>query len=324
MNYSFDIKDAEKYGVNEAIMINNFKFWIIKNYANNKHYYEGRTWTYNSMNALSELFPFWSVRQIRYTLESLIKQDVLITGNFNEDKRDRTLWYAFQNEEFWWKNTANAFGENDKTDLTKKAHSFDKKGKCIYGTDINTDINKTDNITPLPPKENSSLEAKKETLKAKENSNSNSNSNSQIKSPLDFGKAFEAIGHTCTKEQLEEEAVIAKNGITQLSPKANSAISKIQTVQLPLFINPITWSDWIKHRKEIGHPLKPTTIQKQLKQLSKWHEAGYDANEIIEQSIYNGYQGLFIPKNPPKNAKYGYQPDGSFIPNLEPFTPKVW
>lgn len=28
MNYSFDISIAEKYGVDEAIMIQNFVFWI--------------------------------------------------------------------------------------------------------------------------------------------------------------------------------------------------------------------------------------------------------------------------------------------------------
>ena len=98
MEYSFDIKVAEKYGVDEAIMIKNFQFWIMKNKASKKHSYDGRTWTYNSAEEYTIFFPFWSAKQIRRILSSLISQGIIITGNYNKVRYDQTLWYAFDDE----------------------------------------------------------------------------------------------------------------------------------------------------------------------------------------------------------------------------------
>ena len=59
MEYHFNIEYAKKYGVDEAIMIQNFVFWIMKNKANHTHQHEDRTWTYNTKKAFVALFPFW-------------------------------------------------------------------------------------------------------------------------------------------------------------------------------------------------------------------------------------------------------------------------
>jgi len=98
MNYSFDISIAKEYGVDEAIMIENFKFWIAKNKANGNNLAEGRTWTYNSISAFCRLFPFWTEKQIRRIIDSLISQNVLLTGRHGKNRWDRTIWYAFKDE----------------------------------------------------------------------------------------------------------------------------------------------------------------------------------------------------------------------------------
>ena len=98
MDYSFDIEVAKQYGVDEAIMIKNFQYWIIKNKANGINLFEGRTWTYNSVKSYTEIFPFWTHNQIDRILTSLRKQSILITGNFNKARYDRTRWYAFKDE----------------------------------------------------------------------------------------------------------------------------------------------------------------------------------------------------------------------------------
>ena len=41
MNYILNVEVAVKYGVDEAIMLENIVFWIRKNQANNKHFYDG-------------------------------------------------------------------------------------------------------------------------------------------------------------------------------------------------------------------------------------------------------------------------------------------
>ncbi len=94
MQHSFDVEIAQKYGILEAILLENIYYWIKKNEANNKHFYDGKYWTYNSRKAFAEIFPYASEKQIRTALEKLIKNGLIITGNYNQDGRDRTLWYS--------------------------------------------------------------------------------------------------------------------------------------------------------------------------------------------------------------------------------------
>lgn len=94
MDYHFNVNIATALDVDSAILIQNFYFWIKKNKANNKHFYDGNTWTYNSISALEELFPFWSRRQIERIINNLSAKGILIKGNYNENKYDRTTWYA--------------------------------------------------------------------------------------------------------------------------------------------------------------------------------------------------------------------------------------
>ena len=56
-----------------------------------------------------------------------------------------------------------------------------------------------------------------------------------------------------------------------------------------------TWNKWEQHRKEIKHKLTPETTTSQLKRLGK--ESEDVAVKIIEQSIENGWTGLFELKD---------------------------
>lgn len=98
MNYNFNVEIATKIGVDEAIMLNNFVYWLAKNKANNKNFFDGNYWTFNSVRAYSELFPFWKESQIKRILKSLIEQNVLVVGNYNQNAYDRTNWYSLSNE----------------------------------------------------------------------------------------------------------------------------------------------------------------------------------------------------------------------------------
>lgn len=98
MDYHFDLEHAKAYGVEEAIMLHNFIYWLRHNRANRKNLHEGRTWTYNTLEAFVELFPFWTVGQIRRILDSLISQGVIVKGNHNARAYDRTCWYSLADE----------------------------------------------------------------------------------------------------------------------------------------------------------------------------------------------------------------------------------
>jgi hypothetical protein len=95
MQHSFDISIANKYGVNVAIFLNNLAFWIQRNAANKKHYHDGRYWTYNSVEAYTELFPYWTYKQLRKIIDDCVANDLVVAANYNKSTYDRTKWYAF-------------------------------------------------------------------------------------------------------------------------------------------------------------------------------------------------------------------------------------
>jgi hypothetical protein len=150
MFYSFDSEIAKEYGVNEAIIIQNFIFWITKNKANQKHCYEveiegkkvNRTFTYNSIEAFTVLFPFWTTNQIRHILDKLIANKILVSGCFNKNKYDRTKWYAFMQEDKW-------ICENSQMKMGKIPNQVVKNPEPI--PDIKPDSN-TDTITDIDSK----------------------------------------------------------------------------------------------------------------------------------------------------------------------------
>ena len=129
VEYSFDVDHAVKYGVDEAIFLKNMIFWIKKNKANNRHFYDGHTWTYNSVKAYSELFPFWTYAKIRGIIDKLIKEGVIMKGNYNSNTYDRTMWYCIidksicENQQLHLLELANGSAENDKSYTYNKPDS---------------------------------------------------------------------------------------------------------------------------------------------------------------------------------------------------------
>lgn len=94
MPHCFEVELAEKYGILEALLLNYFKFWIQKNEANDVHFHDGFYWTYNSIKAFCDLFPYASTKMIRNALDHLEEEGLLMTGNFNKSPFDQTKWYA--------------------------------------------------------------------------------------------------------------------------------------------------------------------------------------------------------------------------------------
>lgn len=94
MEHHFNVEIAEKYGINAAILLNNISFWILKNQAEQRHFYDGRYWTYASKPGLVRQFPYLSQKQITYALDKLTDDGVLIVGNYNDSPLNHTKWYA--------------------------------------------------------------------------------------------------------------------------------------------------------------------------------------------------------------------------------------
>jgi hypothetical protein len=96
--HSFDPAHAAEFGVEAAIVIHSFTWWIDHNRANGRNQVDGRTWTYNSYSALAKLFPYLTYDQVRRTMERLVVKGVLVKAQHSLGNGKAENWYAFQDE----------------------------------------------------------------------------------------------------------------------------------------------------------------------------------------------------------------------------------
>jgi hypothetical protein len=131
IEHSFNVEVAMKIGVNAAILLKNIYFWCKHNKANNRHIHDGNAWTYNTIKAYKELFPYMGDKQIRNALGKLQDEGYIQIGNFNKAGYDRTLWYCVTEAgenllnrcDSSFAERANGFGE--------RANANDQKGEPI-------------------------------------------------------------------------------------------------------------------------------------------------------------------------------------------------
>ena len=90
--HSFDTEIAAQVGLNAAAIYQNVFFWTAKNMANQRHIHDDYVWTYNSVRALADLFPYLSSSQIKTAVAKLVDAGLVVEGNFNKSAYDRTKW----------------------------------------------------------------------------------------------------------------------------------------------------------------------------------------------------------------------------------------
>ena len=94
--HHFDVEDAMKYGVEKAVVLSNIRFWLNNN--KNKDLsavkYDGYYWMYNTAKDMSDVLPYFTQSKVQRLLKQLEDDGVLIVGNYNKVKYDRTKWYT--------------------------------------------------------------------------------------------------------------------------------------------------------------------------------------------------------------------------------------
>lgn len=140
MHHSFNVEIATEYGLVEAILLEHLHFWITKNEANRTNFHDGRYWTFNSIRAFNELYPYLTTKKINNALKHLESENLIVTGNFNKAQYDRTKWYSITEKAF------GLFGKSimpkGKMESPKRENGFNQKGEPIPDTNTvkNTDI----------------------------------------------------------------------------------------------------------------------------------------------------------------------------------------
>jgi len=155
LHHTFDADLAvELKSIDLAVLVHHFQFWIRHNAEMNMNFHDGRTWTFQSLQDIAAHFPYWSVDQVKRLIVKLVDAKILIKGNYNNSPYDRTVWYAFENEEKFsiWRNrqiekskTPNQSGEIAEPipDTLKKKK---KKSAALPSIEFNYETNQFDNI----------------------------------------------------------------------------------------------------------------------------------------------------------------------------------
>lgn len=100
---TFDPVVANNLGTDAAIILSNLEFWQEANKANKRNFREGRYWTYNSVSAFEELFPYLSASKIKTCIKKLKDAGYIVAGSFNKHSYDKTKWYSVNSPIHWLK-----------------------------------------------------------------------------------------------------------------------------------------------------------------------------------------------------------------------------
>jgi DnaD/phage-associated family protein len=108
-------------GLNESIVLQQLHYWLERS----THIYEGYKWVYNTYEEWQKQFPFWSESTIRRIITKMEKQELIISGNFNRSKIDKTKWYRINYEKLaqleQLVDEANSSGQDEQTTVQSDA-----------------------------------------------------------------------------------------------------------------------------------------------------------------------------------------------------------
>lgn len=150
MEHHFNVEIAKEYGIEEAIVLHHFFFWIAKNAANERNFFDGLYWFYNSKKAFAELFPYMNETKIFRVIKKLEDAGFVVKGNYSADKWNRTNWYALTRDGLVYLSLKNYFSDsiqpflfqNDVFDRVKMNDGARQNERCKFNYTYNKTYSK--------------------------------------------------------------------------------------------------------------------------------------------------------------------------------------
>lgn len=90
--HTFNLEDAQKYGLKSAVLLFHLQTLIKHNVANRTNFHDGEYWTCVSLKNLQRQFTYLSTSQIRNALKKLENAGVIKTDSWNRKKWYRVVW----------------------------------------------------------------------------------------------------------------------------------------------------------------------------------------------------------------------------------------
>lgn len=196
-NHSFNTDFAKKWGIEEAILLENIGFWVHKNLKNEQAKHDGLFWTYNSVKDFSLQFEYMSEKTIRTALEKLEAQKVLKSAKLhtksaipNQMKSyaiidlEAAEWYGVISD-FHQDKTAVPICPFGQSPFAQKGNSICPKGQMYITDIIKTDItNSFSNEKECAEKKSEILAGKIESKPIKEKKEKKVRSSAAAKNPF--------------------------------------------------------------------------------------------------------------------------------------------
>ena len=110
-----------------------------------------------------------------------------------------------------------------------------------------------------------------------------------------------SIDQACKKQSSKDSSSPSPSPKKKTKSKAAGAA----VVDLPDWMPLESWSDFLDYRKEIKSPMSTRAQEMAIKKLEKFKKSGDDPVEVLEQSMINGWKGLFQVKEPNRNNEPG-------------------
>ncbi|PVF73895.1 putative replication O of prophage domain protein [Klebsiella aerogenes] len=90
------------------------------------------------------------------------------------------------------------------------------------------------------------------------------------------------------------------------------------SVELPEWLSPALWAEWVGYRKQLGKPIKTQQgVSGSINKLSAYRDKGHSPEYVVKLTMENEWRGLLVPEgmtsNKPRDVNAISQPDG-FIP----------
>ncbi len=137
---------AEKIGLNESIILQQIHYWNEINRKAKHNFKDGYYWTFNSYNDWLKQFPFWSESTIKRAIYKIEKLGLIICGNYNRLKIDRTKWYRINYDVLECVETY-PLGQIDTTNISKWHEHLSNMNKPLPETNTKTSSKTNINIT---------------------------------------------------------------------------------------------------------------------------------------------------------------------------------
>jgi len=103
------------------------------------------------------------------------------------------------------------------------------------------------------------------------------------------------------QEKSPKVTYINKVTLRDKTKERNARKSSLVVITPPSFLNENIWNEFLEHRKSMKSPMTELAQRKAFKVLEKLKEEGQDVEQVVNNSIVNGWKGLF----PIKEKAYG-------------------